>query len=194
MEPKRGAAEGGLQRPLPAYFYRLSGQAQRTYLKSDALDRFAFSPGPRAIELASHLMRALEAGALPDVNRASGALAAEVCRLTGVPNVRVDVQGVRPHNARGELHGIFYPSRRPLIVLWMRTAKLHDVVKPKTFLRTLLHEIAHYLDYALLKLDDSFHTGGFFKRESFLVRALYLPHNEQAASMELPHLHWGKES
>ncbi len=55
----------------------------------------------------------------------------------------------------------------------MRTAQRHDVVKPKTFIRTLLHELGHYLDYALLKLDDSFHTGGFFKRESFLVRALY---------------------
>jgi hypothetical protein len=193
MEPRRSVAEGGLQRPLPAYFYRLSGRAQRTYLKSDAIDRFEFAPGPRAIELASHLMRALEAGALADVNRASGAFAAEVCRLTGVATIRVDVRGVRPHNARGELHGIFYPARPPLIVLWMRTAKLHEVVKPKTFIRTLLHEIAHYLDYALLRLDDSFHTGGFFKRESFLVRALY-PLPQRAESPEQPGLHWGKRT
>jgi hypothetical protein len=55
----------------------------------------------------------------------------------------------------------------------MRTAQRHDVVKPKTFLRTLMHELGHYLDYALLRLDDSFHTSGFFKRESFLVRTLY---------------------
>jgi hypothetical protein len=55
----------------------------------------------------------------------------------------------------------------------MRTAQRHDVVKPKTFLRTLMHELGHYLDYTLLKLDDSFHNSGFFKRESFLVRTLY---------------------
>jgi hypothetical protein len=36
----------------------------------------------------------------------------------------------------------------------------------------MLHELCHYLDYSMLKLDDSFHTMGFFKRESFLVRVL----------------------
>jgi hypothetical protein len=57
----------------------------------------------------------------------------------------------------------------------MRTAQRHDVVKPKTFLRTLMHELGHYLDYALLRLEDSFHTTGFFRRESFLVRTLFPP-------------------
>jgi hypothetical protein len=66
--------------------------------------------------------------------------------------------------------------RPPQIVIWMKTARRHEVVKPKTFLRTLLHEVAHYLDYSLLKLGDSYHCSGFFKRESFLVRVLY-PHD-----------------
>jgi hypothetical protein len=50
----------------------------------------------------------------------------------------------------------------------MLTAKRGQVVAFKTFLRTLLHEICHHLDYAYLKLDDSFHTDGFYKRESSL--------------------------
>ncbi len=45
----------------------------------------------------------------------------------------------------------------------------------RTFLRTLLHEICHHLDYELLKLDDSFHTEGFFKRESSLFNQLVAP-------------------
>ncbi len=57
----------------------------------------------------------------------------------------------------------------------MRTAQRHAVVKPKTFVRTLMHELGHYLDCALLRLDDSFHTTGFFKRESFMVRTLFPP-------------------
>jgi hypothetical protein len=106
------------------------------------------------------------------------ALTAEICRLLGAPPVSVDVRGVRPRNTRGELHGLFYPydpRRRtpPSIVLWMRTAQRHEVVKPKTFVRTLMHEIGHYLDYVILHLDDSYHTQGFFKRESSLVRALF---------------------
>jgi hypothetical protein len=36
----------------------------------------------------------------------------------------------------------------------------------------MFHELCHYLDYSLFKMEDSFHTMGFFKRESFLVRSL----------------------
>jgi hypothetical protein len=178
---------------LPRFFYRLSARAQRTYLKGDAIERLDLVPGPAAFSLTAALMRALEFGAPSPVERAAQALVSELCRLLSVRSVRVEVRSVRPRNAISELHGIFYPrgpGRRataatargiataqrptdPLIVLWMRTAQRHDVVKPKTLLRTLMHELCHYLDYALLKLEDSFHNSGFFKRESFLVRTLY---------------------
>ena len=180
MGPNRVAVA---ERSLPAYFYRLSARRQRTYLKSDSIDRYPFAPTPNALELTRNLMRALQAGTLAAVNEASRRLVAELCRAFGVPMLRIEVRSVRPRNARGELHGIFYPAQRPpLIMLWMRTAQRHDVVKPRTFLRTLLHEVGHYLDYALLKLDDSFHTGGFFRRESFLVRALCPSESTDAAA------------
>jgi hypothetical protein len=35
-----------------------------------------------------------------------------------------------------------------------------------------LHEVVHHLDYTLLGLGESFHTDGFFQRESSLVRQL----------------------
>jgi hypothetical protein len=54
----------------------------------------------------------------------------------------------------------------------MRTAKKSDVVAFRTFLRTLLHELCHHLDYEFLELDDSFHTQGFFKRESSLFHQI----------------------
>jgi hypothetical protein len=54
----------------------------------------------------------------------------------------------------------------------MRTARLSRVVAFRTFLRTLLHEIGHHLDYTHLKLAESFHTEGFFRRESSLFRQL----------------------
>ena len=123
-------------------------------------------------------MRVLETGNLAATATCARALTAEICRRLATPPVNVEVRGVRPRNTRGELHGLFYPydprlRRQPYIVLWMRTAQRHDVVKPKTFVRTLMHEIGHYLDYALLRLEDSYHTQGFFKRESSLVRALF---------------------
>jgi hypothetical protein len=178
-------------RPLPAWFHRLPPPAQRTYLKSDAIDRYQLTPGVAVFSAIAALMRALDGGASSIVERAAQALVIELCRLLGVRPVRLEVRNVRPHNARGELHGIYYPrgparvpaslpgslparTGEPLIILWMRTAQRHDVVKPKTFLRTLFHELGHYLDYSLLRLGDSYHTMGFYKRESFLVRMLVL--------------------
>ena len=178
---------------LPGFFYRLSSNAQRTFLKGNSVERIDLTPSAQAFSLTEALMRALEFGAPSAVERAAQALVTELCRLMNVRSVRIEVRNVRPRNQVSELHGLFYPRGPgrsatattvnriataarpgdPLIVLWMRTAQRHDVVKPKTFLRTLMHELCHYLDYALLKLEDSFHNSGFFKRESFLVRTLY---------------------
>ena len=38
--------------------------------------------------------------------------------------------------------------------------------------RTALHEFCHHLDYELLRFPDSFHTDGFYKRESGLLHRL----------------------
>jgi hypothetical protein len=175
----------GAKKELPAFFYRLSARAQRCYLKSDAIERFELNSSPAALNRTAFLMRVIEHGEPAATEKAAQALIAELCRLLGVKPVRIEVRGVRPRNARAELHGIFYPARMPrpgapgasapAIILWMRTAQRHDIVKPKTFLRTLVHELGHYLDYTLLKLEDSYHTQGFFKRESSLVRALRPP-------------------
>jgi hypothetical protein len=168
-------------RVLPGYFYRLPARAQRIWLKSDSIDHLDLEPDAVTVSLTAALMTALAAGAPSVIARAAQALTDSICGSIAVRSVRVEVRGVRPHNARGELHGIFYPRGQastpgaPLIILWMRTAQRHDVVKPRTFLRTLMHELVHHLDYALLRLDDSFHTGGFFRRESFLVRVLLPP-------------------
>jgi hypothetical protein len=54
----------------------------------------------------------------------------------------------------------------------MRTARLRRVVAFRTYLRTLLHELGHHLDYRYLKLADSFHTQGFYQRESSLFHQL----------------------
>jgi hypothetical protein len=89
--------------------------------------------------------------------------------------VRVKVLSRRPSTSASELHGLYEPGERrtlSVITVWMKTAQHKRVVAFRTFLRTLLHEICHHLDYELLKLDDSFHTEGFFKRESSLFKQL----------------------
>ena len=92
-----------------------------------------------------------------------------------VSPVTIKVLAARPSDDWGELHGLYEGAedrRRARITVWMRTAHHKKVVAFKTFLRTVLHEICHHLDYELLALEDSFHTEGFFKRESSLFHQL----------------------
>ena len=91
-----------------------------------------------------------------------------------MPAVRVEVLAARPHARWGELHGLYTATRgrAPKIQLWMRTAKQRRVVAFRTYLRTLLHEVGHHIDYTFLRLADSYHTEGFYKRESSLFHQL----------------------
>jgi hypothetical protein len=54
----------------------------------------------------------------------------------------------------------------------MRTLRHKLVVAFRMFLSTLLHELTHHLNYVWLPLADSFHTEGFFKRESTLFQKI----------------------
>jgi hypothetical protein len=63
-------------------------------------------------------------------------------------------------------------QRTARISVWMRTARKRQVVAFKSFLRTVCHEVCHHLDYELFALEETFHTDGFYKRESSLANAL----------------------
>jgi hypothetical protein len=155
---------------MPSYRHRLTRTQRRIYDRSDATSSIPLKVSPRLREqvmLLPDILRSGEAGA---VERGAQVIADEICGSLRVPNVRVLVQGTRPSNTRGELHGLYTPhnSGSATIKVWMITAKRGNVVAFKTFLRTLLHEICHHLDYALLRLADSLHTDGFYRRESSL--------------------------
>jgi len=117
------------------------------------------------------------------VQRATERMIRGLTDALGVPPVKVEVLAARPHAKWGELHGLYTAERgrTPKIQLWMRTAKQRRVVAFRTYLRTLLHEVGHHLDYALLRLRDSYHTEGFYKRESSLFKQL-VPEPRAAAA------------
>lgn len=159
-----------------AYYHRLSKRQQRIYQQSDAV---ASIPLPDAEALHSHtqeLHLALTQGKRPAVEQLAQQLTTEITTRLNVTPLRIKVLTVRPNWETGELHGEYSrPATRrgtPVISVWMRTAARGRVVAFRTFLRTLLHEICHHLDYELLKLADSLHTEGFYKRESSLLRQL----------------------
>ena len=80
----------------------------------------------------------------------------------------------RPTGSYGELHGLYEPrgEHGGRVTVWMRTAAHRRVVAFRSFLRTLVHELLHHLDYELLGLEETFHTEGFFRRESDLVHQI----------------------
>ena len=158
-----------------AYYYRLSAGRRRTYRRSDAIESIDLPAHERLRHLASEVERALHSESRNAVAAASQDLADALTRSLRVPPLEVVVHLARPRGSRSELHGLYEPGprrRRARISVWMRTAQRRQVVAFRTFLRTFLHEVCHHLDYELLDLRESFHTQGFFKRESSLFRQL----------------------
>ena len=108
------------------------------------------------------------------VEAAAGRLADGITASLAVEPVEIGVLAVRPRLRAAELHGLYSrdEKRGARIRVWMRTVHYRRVVAFRTFLRTLLHELCHHLDYCHFKLADSFHTEGFFQRESSLFYQL----------------------
>lgn len=158
-----------------SYYSRLSRAQQRIYRRSDEIGSIRLPAITTFSLLVQRLAEALEGGERRNIEAACQELAAAITASLKVDSVRVEVMAVRPSRSWGELHGLYDPkqSRRPAkITVWMRTAQRRKIVAFKTFLRTLLHELCHHLDYELLKLTDSFHTEGFYRRESSLLYQL----------------------
>jgi hypothetical protein len=158
-----------------AYFNRLSPARKVVYLKSDAIERIALPPGAPLDEVIAQIEAELRAERRKPVQAASQALLTELVRRLRVPPIRVKVLSVRPSGNWGELHGLYEPAEgtaNALVTVWMRTVARKQVVAFRTFLRTLLHELCHHLDYELYRFPETFHTQGFYKRESNLMAEL----------------------
>lgn len=163
------------------YYKSLSAKNKQVY---DASDRILKTPLPDAEGLwpqLPELKAALEADDRARVEKSCQGLAAGILERLGVGPVTLRVLAVRPADGSGELHGLYEGVEGRLkqarLTLWMRTAQRKQPVAFKSFLRTLLHELGHHLDYEHFKLADSFHTEGFYKRESSLFYQL-LPEAE----------------
>ncbi len=161
------------------FYNKLTPTQQRIYRQSDHVTSIVLpDPGP----LAGDVARLAEALARADRAQTQATVQAFVSALAirlKVPPVRAEVLEKRPDNDWGELQGLYTPAERRAqarITVWMRTAKRRRVVAFRTFLRTVLHEICHHLDYELLRLRDSLHTEGFYKRESSLYHQLMRHH------------------
>jgi hypothetical protein len=158
-----------------AYYAQLSKANKAIYRQSAAIETIPLENAKRL----RPIVRVLEQQLALEQRSGIEATVRELCRrlledLDTSP-VTVKVLAARPSHDWGELHGLYEPAegrRRARITVWMRTAQQKKVVAFKAFLRTVLHELCHHIDYELFGLEDSFHTEGFFKRESSLFRQI----------------------
>jgi len=157
-----------------AYYRRLSLARKKIYDLSDRVTEVRLADPASLFASVEALRIALELGDRGAVERASRDLAAGINLQLNVPRVTLKVLAVRPSYRWGEMHGQYTAEQGKIahIHLWMRTARAKKPVAFRAFLRTLLHELGHHHDYTLLKLGHSFHTEGFFKRESSLFGQL----------------------
>lgn len=121
----------------------------------------------------------MESGLLSEnrrnVERMCQLVSDELVLQLGTPDICVKVLAVRPSDDSGELHGLYLPESDGEVArvrLWMRTAKHKKVVAFRSFIRTLLHEFCHHVDYELFRFPETFHTRGFYERESSLFHQL----------------------
>lgn len=158
-----------------AYYARLSAARRRIYDRSDAIERIDLPDAAALRAFVAPLEAALKSENRAEAGRLCQAIATGIVSQLGAPPLRVAVLAVRPSSDWGELHGLYLPEdagEAAIVKLWMRTAKNQRVVAFRSFLRTLLHELCHHLDYEWYKLEETFHTEGFYKRESSLFHQL----------------------
>lgn len=104
--------------------------------------------------------------------KASKALVDYLCDKYGIPRCYVTIRNrPQPSVGRGKLYGRYLGCFHR-IEIWNLTAKQQKVVSIKSFADTLLHEFMHHYDRSYLKLGDSIHSAGFYKRISDLQRKL----------------------
>ena len=157
------------------YYHRLGKKQKAIYRKSDKIEGIALNDPEHIRPSIDTLQAALVSEDRSKTEKASHALVNEILSDLEVVTVKTKVLSARPSNNWGELHGLYEPAeknKKATITVWMRTARHKKVVAFRTFLRTILHELCHHLDYELLELADSLHTEGFFKRESSLFKQL----------------------
>ena len=159
-----------------SYFERLSANDKRIYLRSDELRTVKVPDAVTLAPLVEELRVTLEAGRKIRATKAANALVLALCKQLGAPKVRVRIHETRPSWDGGELHGLYTfaleAGEVPEIEVWMRTVAKGQIVRFRTFMRTLLHEVCHHLDATIFEMPESFHTHGFFARESSLTKQL----------------------
>jgi hypothetical protein len=159
--------------PLP-YYDNLSAIQKRIYRKSDAIQSIPLENPSGIHPVIIKLKKSLEDNKRRDVAKHASEICRLVCEGLGTETLTVKISSKRPSSSTRELHGLYEwtDGEASVLTVWMKTAAKGQVVAFKSFIRTVLHELCHHIDYTYFDLEESFHTEGLFKRESFLYKQI----------------------
>jgi len=159
--------------PFP-YYENLSAAKKRIYRKSDAIVSIPLESLDAIHPLTIELKKSLEDNRRRDVEKHASQICRLVCEALDIETLIVRIRSRRPSSSAEELQGLYERTEgQPcLLTVWMKTAAKGQVVAFKSFIRTVLHELCHHIDYTYFNLADSLHTEGFFKREAFLYKRI----------------------
>lgn len=159
--------------PFP-YYDNLSEARKRIYRKSDAIRRIPISCKGELYNLAAKLKSSLEKGKRRDVSVHASEMCRIICEGLDIEPLKVKISTRRPSNAKEELQGLYERTEgeEAVLTVWMKTAAKGQVVAFKSFIRTVLHELCHHIDFTYYRLAESYHTEGFFARESGLYKEI----------------------
>ncbi|MFC1612299.1 hypothetical protein ACFL29_00410 [Patescibacteria group bacterium] len=111
-----------------------------------------------------------------DRQKFGDALLDELCDAARIDIVNLKISSARQSHRRREnkivskQYGYYKPGTN-YIFIHNRTAVRGQILAPKTFLDTLLHEWIHHYDFKRLRL-NSIHTSGFYARLKYLKEML----------------------
>jgi hypothetical protein len=161
---------------------RSSPAADAAYRVSNAAVGLPVAPSAVARGLALRMLDVSDAAA--DRRRLGQMLLDELSAAAGLIHVELvvpDRAQVHEHDGRrlqSRTYGYYRcwfeggEVARGRIRIYHRTAVRQQVITPKVFLNTLLHEWNHHFDFAGLRLPRSPHTSGFYARLRALADAL----------------------
>jgi len=146
------------------------------YSRSNSISSVKIKASELALKLSSDILTSSEAESRQQL---SEALLDELSDSAGIDVVEVAIADQNQiHRRKGtriimKKYGSYQPSSRT-IKISNRTAARGQILAPKSFLDTLLHEWVHHYDTYKLKI-NSIHSKGFYERLNDLKSKLQIP-------------------
>jgi len=148
--------------------------ADKNYEKSNKIITVDISLSDNILLYARTL---LDSGEEHERQKFGEALLDELSDAARIDIVKLKISSARQYHKKfqnkivSKQYGYYKPDTN-YIYISNRTAARGQILAPKTFLDTLLHEWLHHYDYKKLGLSRSIHSAGFYKRLNHLKEIL----------------------